>query len=438
MDPKLCDHREEIGKFLDDHRFANETRDRYGRALRRVFEEYSSLELLTSTQFRIWLYANEWQDSNRWIYFSAIKGFIRWKYGDRHPALSLKIKRAVIRKQRSMRLDQVNKLLASFNLATDKGIRDIAIACLLLDSGIRNSELCGLRMNEVDLIDRTIETQIKGGKMGKAVFSPVTGSFLEKWLEVRPTYAKQDVRTFFVSVGGLSRGKPLSRYGLQQVVKVWAKRAGLAALSPHDFRRTFANLSTKNGAPSRVLQIAGRWSNINMVEVYTRDLEAEDFAPYWPTNKTVADDRLTEMYNRALPIPDMAPLKVAMLEIVTQEETREDEEWNKENFKPENHILDISNDKLDDQTPEHYLMHGYCSCGVTFQGQGNNEDEAFTGLYRDLFVPHRLAVHMPLPWMDQEDIPLQLAPAEQAMLQRGYKCVSAQPESSDDCLGYFE
>jgi integrase len=59
-------------------------------------------------------------------------------------------------------------------------------------------------------------------------------------------------------------------------------RAGLGLISPHDLRRSMATLATENGAPSRTVQKAGRWSNIEMVERYTQTLDAKTFKKFFP------------------------------------------------------------------------------------------------------------------------------------------------------------
>ena len=69
--------------------------------------------------------------------------------------------------------------------------------------------------------------------------------------------------------------------GLQKIVEGWGLRLGVR-LSPHDLRRSFATLATIFGAPSRVVQAAGRWSDIQMVERYTRGLQLGAISPYFP------------------------------------------------------------------------------------------------------------------------------------------------------------
>ena len=67
------------------------------------------------------------------------------------------------------------------------------------------------------------------------------------------------------------------------------KETGLGLISPHDLRRTFATLALLNGAPTRVVQIAGGWANLNESERYSQALEAKHFAPYFPTMPTHQD-----------------------------------------------------------------------------------------------------------------------------------------------------
>ncbi len=74
----------------------------------------------------------------------------------------------------------------------------------------------------------------------------------------------------------------MTRDGLGCITSTWGDKAGIGMLSPHDLRRTFAVLATRMHAPARVLQVAGRWSNIQMVERYTNAITADDFEEYFP------------------------------------------------------------------------------------------------------------------------------------------------------------
>jgi integrase len=65
------------------------------------------------------------------------------------------------------------------------------------------------------------------------------------------------------------------------IFKAWSRKIGFR-ISPHDLRSSFATLSTIYGAPSRTVQLAGRWSSIEMVEHYTGNLRLEAIRAYLP------------------------------------------------------------------------------------------------------------------------------------------------------------
>jgi integrase len=111
-------------------------------------------------------------------------------------------------------------------------------------------------------------------------------------LDVRGRVASASVRTVFVSLGGTRPGSPLSPRGLGKICKSLGSRAGLAELSPHDLRRSFAHLALRYGAPTRTVQIAGRWEQLRQVETYSRDLALDDFDPYSPVARLLATNRM--------------------------------------------------------------------------------------------------------------------------------------------------
>lgn len=188
------------------------------------------------------------------------------------------------RKQRSLTWSQVETLMLACDTSTTRGRRDLAIVCLLLDSGLRESEVCRLTVADVSMEERRLTVQIKGGNDGDGIFSRDTQAALSTWLALRPHYAAAGVPNFFVSIGGTLPGTAITPSGLRVIFRRLGAAAGFEKLSPHDLRRSFATLSSKLGAPTRVLQVAGRWENIEMVAHYTRDLEADDFAKYSPVS----------------------------------------------------------------------------------------------------------------------------------------------------------
>ena len=207
----------------------------------------------------------------------ALRCWLAFELGPDHPARDLAPPRAPRRHQRSLTAPQLAHVLASCDTSMPVGVRDLAIMALLADSGLRSAELCRLTLEDVDLDGLRLVVQIKGGDDGAGVFSELTASYIRRWLEVRAKVAR--CRNLFVSV---YHGKPLTPSGLKVTLRRIGQRAGLAALSPHDFRRTFAMLATEAGAPTRVTQVGGRWSSVAMVETYTQNLAADSFRRYSP------------------------------------------------------------------------------------------------------------------------------------------------------------
>lgn len=213
----------------------------------------------------------------------SIKGYYLWLLGQASPAISIPIPRAEKRKQRTLSAEQALDLLASFDTSTPLGARNLAICILAIDAGLRSAELCRLTIGNLDLKKRTLLVVVKGGSEKGGVFGEETQRALAQWLAMRPP-AKDD--TVFVSIRQGKAPAKLTTHGLRALMRRWGANAGDGfKLSPHDLRRTFATLASQGGAPSRLLQVAGRWSDLSMVERYTPTITPEDFAPYSPVKR---------------------------------------------------------------------------------------------------------------------------------------------------------
>ena len=196
--------------------------------------------------------------------------------------------------QRTVSAPEVEALLASCGQLYDSGLtagqsysvatRNLALVALLFDSMLRAAELCKLRVDDVDMDQRAVFIRKgKGGSDGMAHFSEATAEYLKDWLDLRSFVALEGCDALFVSVTGNTPGQGLTTNGLRAILRALSKRAGVRHLSPHAFRRGGAVQAVINGASSRVVRDMGRWRRLQMVEVYTRGLDAssmhEKFAP---------------------------------------------------------------------------------------------------------------------------------------------------------------
>jgi len=150
--------------------------------------------------------------------------------------------------------------------------RDFAVVSVLLDSGIRASELCGLTLGDLDLRDQClIVRQGKGGKGRAVFFCDLTARALSRWL-----VARGDVLCDSLFVSQYNR--PLTRSGLLQIINRLGKRAGIEngkRVSPHVLRASCATCYVKNGGdPHSLSRLLGH-SSTRMAERYV-NLVAND------------------------------------------------------------------------------------------------------------------------------------------------------------------
>lgn len=147
-----------------------------------------------------------------------------------------------------VRADQVQPFsddqLAALRAAARRSLhprRDEAILLLLLDTGLRASELCALRVKDVDLQGRRATALGKGNKARSVYFGRDTSRALFQYLKQEQAGMGED-GPLFTSDRGQGAGEALTRSGLLQLIGRLGKAAKIEATrcSPHTFRHTFA------------------------------------------------------------------------------------------------------------------------------------------------------------------------------------------------------
>ncbi len=163
---------------------------------------------------------------------------------------------------------EITRLLESIDPVSPLDRRDRAILELFYSSGLRLSELCGLRLELMDLDEGFLRITGKGNKTrvvrvgGKARES--IGDYLANG---RPgLLAKRGTSHLFLSV----RGGPLSPDRVRQIVKERAKLAGIDSnIYPHLLRHSFATHLLEGGADLRVIQELLGHADISTTQIYT-------------------------------------------------------------------------------------------------------------------------------------------------------------------------
>jgi integrase/recombinase XerD len=139
-----------------------------------------------------------------------------------------------------------------------------AILLMLLDTGLRASELCDLKIFQVDQRNQRVQVMGKGARERSIPFSPRTAQALWRYLTSRPD-ASTDEHVFVTSLG-----RPMERRGLADMLESLGLRAGIKGVHPHRFRHTFAIQYLRNGGDPYTLQILLGHSELDMVKTYLR------------------------------------------------------------------------------------------------------------------------------------------------------------------------
>ncbi len=205
----------------------------------------------------------------------ALRSF--YQFVGTNAAAALPLKRPAKRVQRTLTWLEAERLIGSFDTSAVRGRRNLALCALLMDSALRAAELCRLEHRVVDLSTRLLRVVVKGGQEMFGVFSDECANFLAAWFSDRERIARCG-RAFV----DLRTGQGLTPDGLRCIFHRIGVEAGIEGLSPHVLRRTFATIGTQLGAPSRTVQVGGRWHDLKLVEDYTRALGVEAMRPYLP------------------------------------------------------------------------------------------------------------------------------------------------------------
>lgn len=221
---------------------------------------------------------------------NALRAFYKFALGSKSPARTIKAPSVKRRKQRTLNWTQALDVMSACDTSNALGRRNLAIICLGLDSGLREAELCRLSVAQLDLSANRLTVRVKGGDDRDGIFGLHTVAALSAWLADRPAYALPGVESVFVSIGGDTPGREITPSGLRCIFRRIGRQAGLGPFSPHDLRRSFATMSHQLGAPTRIVQVAGRWSDVQMVERYTQALSVSDMAPYSPVSHILRTD----------------------------------------------------------------------------------------------------------------------------------------------------
>ena len=178
-------------------------------------------------------------------------------------------------------VDEVDALIAQPDVSMPRGLRDRALIELLYATGLRVSELVGLRPADLNLEASFLTCTGKGDKQRVVPIGDEAGRWVSRYLrESRKALLgrRTSTRLFVNARGG---GAGLTRVGFWKILKGYARQAGLkTSLSPHTLRHSFATHLLERGADLRAIQMMLGHADLSTTQIYTHVLEHRMRAVY--------------------------------------------------------------------------------------------------------------------------------------------------------------
>ncbi len=203
---------------------------------------------------------------------TVLRRFYRWALREHRlthdPCVNIESAKQAPRFPKTLSEAQVEALLAAPDVDTPLGLRDRTMLEVLYATGLRVSELVGLRTFEVGMSEGVVRVMGKGSKERLVPLGQVAVEWIERYVrEARAAILKgQLADALFVT----ARGGPMSRQMFWNLIKRHALAAQIKTpISPHTLRHAFATHLLNHGADLRVVQLLLGHSDIGTTQIYT-------------------------------------------------------------------------------------------------------------------------------------------------------------------------
>lgn len=204
---------------------------------------------------------------------SGLKAFFRFLVLDKQividPSALLESPKMIRKLPDTLSIIEINQLIDSIDLSKPEGMRNKAMLEILYGSGLRVSELTGLKLSNLYLDIDFIKITGKGNKERLVPIGSEAIKYLRLYIqEIRVHIPVKTGNEDFVFLN--RRGTPLSRVMVFLIIKDLAQTAGIKKnISPHTFRHSFATHLIEGGADLRAVQEMLGHESITTTEIYT-------------------------------------------------------------------------------------------------------------------------------------------------------------------------
>ena len=218
--------------------------------------------------------------------------FMNFKYDLKDPTLNISVTHGRKRLPVYATKDEIDRLMSVFNDDDPKDLFEHTILETIYGLGLRVSECCGLRTNQVNLRDGFVKVLGKGNKERVIPIPAHTRKLMEEYFSnVRYSWLKKNTNRFFIN----RLGKPIYSEYVEEMLRNRVNEAGIEKhLTPHKLRHSYATHLLEGGADLRVIQELLGHSDISTTEIYTH----------------VESERLKESYKIAHPFSNEKKLNI--------------------------------------------------------------------------------------------------------------------------------
>ena len=212
---------------------------------------------------------------------SSIRSFHRdlaFMHDEKDPSLNLQVHKDVMRLPVFCTVDEINRLMSSFDDSDPKQYLDHAILEMIYACGLRVSEVTSLTLNRVDLDAAKCRVLGKGDKERIVPIPHGSIDFLKGYRDViRPIYLKNKTNLFFINRFGR---KITSKY-VENLLSGKCNELNFTKhITPHKLRHSYATHMLQGGADLRSIQEILGHSNISTTEIYTHVQNKQLFDSY--------------------------------------------------------------------------------------------------------------------------------------------------------------
>lgn len=165
-------------------------------------------------------------------------------------------------------VEEIDAMIHAIDLSQQEGQRNRAIIEMLYGSGLRVSELVGLKLSNMYLNDDYMLIEGKGSKQRLVPISPEAKEQFEWWMKDRAKLTIEPGQEDYAFLN--RRGHQLTRAMIFTILRRLCEKAGIQkTISPHTLRHSFATHLLQNGADLRIIQQLLGHEDITTTEIYT-------------------------------------------------------------------------------------------------------------------------------------------------------------------------